>query len=356
MNMPAFLASAALWMAASVMAQEAPRLPCAEPDKDCVAQATRHHAVHALATWQADLARPLDARFGPAPANLVEYLNLDNILNGYPERPRSVRPDARFMADVQGAIADLPPAIWRLFQDRLIGLYFVEHLGGTGFTDFVVDRNQRPVAGYVVLDAAVLAGQTANAWASWKENTPFRPAPGYRLQARIEADADDNRRNAIQYILLHELGHVLSIGGTIHPPWNLEPKDVPASENYPYFDLSWRVARQENRYTSRFDADFPQRTDVAYYFGAKLDATAMAPTYANLEKTNFPSLYAATIPGDDFAEAFASYVHVVLMQRPWRITLSRDGEAPMRFDACWSAPRCAAKRAVLERILARPAE
>lgn len=354
MNLSAFLAPAALLVSASVTAQEAPRLPCSEADKACVAQATRHHAVHKRATWRADLARPLDARTGPAPANLVEYLNLDNILNGYPERPRSVRPDAAFMADVQGAIADLPPAVWRLFQDRLIGLYFVEHLGGTGFTDFVVDHHQRPVAGYIVLDAAVLAQQTANGWASWKENTPFKPAAGVRLDARIEADGDDNRRNAIQYILLHELGHVLSIGGDIHPPWDLDPKEVPASATYPYFDLSWTVARQENRYQSRFDAEFPQRKDVAYYFGAKLEASDMVPTYASVGRTNFPSLYAATHPGDDFAEAFASYVHVVRMKRPWRITITRDGEAPVLFDACWSEPRCAAKRAFLERLLGRP--
>lgn len=91
----------------------------------------------------------------------------------------------------------------------------------------------------------------------------------------------------------------------------------------------------------------------AYYFGAKLAAADMAATYANLEKTNFPSLYAATQPGDDFAEAFASYVHVVLQRRLWQITISRDGEVLKRFDACWDEPRCTAKRRVLEQMIGR---
>jgi hypothetical protein len=95
-----------------------------------------------------------------------------------------------------------------------------------------------------------------------------------------------------------------------------------------------------------------ERRDVAYYFGAKLGAEQMAATYASLAVTNFPSLYAATHPADDFAEAFASYVHVVLMRKPWQVTISRDGEVLRVVDACWEEPRCAGKRKLLEELLA----
>ena len=115
--------------------------------------------------------------------------------------------DASLLTDVKAAIADLPAAIWGLFSERLVGVYFVEGLGGTGVSDYVFDQNAKPVAAFIVLDAAVLKQQRANAWATWKENTPFKADPRYRLDARIEADGNDNRKNAIQYILLHELGH-----------------------------------------------------------------------------------------------------------------------------------------------------
>lgn len=62
---------------------------------------------------------------------------------------------------------------------------------------------------------------------TWKENTPFKDSASYRLDARIEADSDDNRKNAIQYILLHELGHALTVGTDIHPPWNIPPQGSP---------------------------------------------------------------------------------------------------------------------------------
>ena len=344
------LGCVALAVVLGAFAQEV-KLPCAHTDKACAFNKAKVHPVHDIATWKAALARPVGERIAPASPLIVEYLNLDNIFNGYPEKPRAAKLDPAFLADVKGAIADLPPGIWRLFNERFIGLYLVEDLGGTGFTDFVMDKGKKPVAGYIVLDAAILGRQTANAWATWKENTPFKLQTVFKLEARIEEDKNDNRKNAIQYILLHELGHVLSIGTDVHPSWALAPKDIPANAKFPYFSLSWRIDRAADKYVTLYDANFPQRKDVVYYFGAKLPATEMAPAYTSIEKTNFPSLYAATKPGDDFAEAFASYVHVVVMKRPWQITISRGGEVVKTFNACWDEPRCAEKRKMLEQLL-----
>lgn len=351
MKIAAFLAVAALFAPQHVAAQEVVSLPCADADKECARRAMKHHVATDVANWQAMLALPAADRIAPAPPQLVEYIALDNIANGYPERPRAARLDAGLLADVKAAIADLPTAIWALFGERLAGVYLVEGLGGTGYTEYVFDAQGRPVKGFIVLDAAVLAGQRANAWATWKENTPFAPGAGYRLEARIEADGKDNRRNAIQYILLHELGHVLSIGADIHPPWNLSPKQIDAAAKYPFFALAWTVDRAADKYRSRFDANFPQRASTVYYFGAKLAAADMLSAYSNLKRTNFPSLYAATAPGDDFAESFASYVHVVLMRRPWQVTISRDGKPVEIFRACWGEPRCAQKQQMLERLV-----
>lgn len=336
-----------------VCGQNVPKLPCADDDRRCAREAMKNHAAGKIDTWSTIASLPVAERIGPAPPWLVEYISLDNILNGFPERPHAAKVDADLLADVNAAIADLPLEIWELFGERLLGIHFLESLGGTGFTDYVFDRHDKPVAAYIVLDAAVLARTKANAWATWKENTPFKRDASHKLTARIEADGNDNRKNAIQYILLHELGHVLSVGANIHPPWNARPADVEAGASYPFFDLSWQVDRKADTYRSLFDAEFPQRLSTVYYLGARLFAAEMAPTYVNLKNTNFPSLYAATSPGDDFAEAFASYVHVVLMRRPWQITIAHDGKVVHVHEPCWNELRCAKKQEMLERILRR---
>lgn len=353
MNVPGFLAIVTLLALQPASGRDLPKLPCGDKDQQCAHEAIKGHVASRLDTWKTALSQLPGDRIGPAPPPLVEYLNLDNILNGYPDRPITAKLDADLLADVNGAVADLPAKIWNLFGDRLVGLYFVEGLGGTGYTDYVFDAGGKPVAAFVVFDAAILTKLTANAWASWKENTPFKAGSVYRLDARIEAEGDDNRKNAIQYILLHELGHVLSVGANIHPPWNISPKNVARNAKYPFLDLSWKIDRKTGTYQSIFDPNFPQRARTVYYFGAKLSAADMVPTYMNLEQTNFPSLYAATRPGDDFAESFVSYVHVVLMKRPWQISIFRNGKVAHVFKPCWGELRCAKKQEFLRQLLGR---
>jgi hypothetical protein len=316
----------------------------------CAREAALAHPAKKAAFWSTALARPLTERIGAGPPELVEFLALDNVVHGYPNQPRASRLAPQFLADVRRAFAELPESVKRPLARKLAGIYFVDDIGGTGFTDEALDEAGKPAVGFVILDPSVLMERAANAWASWKESSPFRPDPAWRLAARIEDRARDDRTHAIQYILLHELGHVLSIGTRVHPSWTLPLGKVGDPAGYPFFALSWAV--EGEAYASRFDADFPRRKDVRFYFGAKLDSAAMVEVYEALERTNFPTLYAATHPADDFAESFANYVHTVLMRRPFEIVIAKDGRVAKRYGACWRSPRCAAKREFLERFLA----
>ena len=122
-------------------------------------------------------------------------------------------------------------------------------------------------------------------------------------------------------------------------------------ESFPFFQLSWNVDRVNNQFVTAFDAAFPQRKDVVYYFGARIAADQMVATYDNLERTNFATLYAVTSPGDDFAESFASYVHTVLMKKPFAIRIYQHGKLVKVYRSCWDEARCAEKRKLIERFL-----
>lgn len=324
---------------------------CADNDKDCARAGMRDSVVRKFDYWTPALVKPLPQRIGPAPAELVEYLRLDNIQHGYADRPRvaGVTPD--LLQDVREAIDEIPEPVRRRLSSRLAGIYFVEDLGSTGYTEQAYDSKWNPVAGVVVLDAGVLNQRTANAWASWKENTPFKPAGGYGLRAEIEDKTHDTRKSAIQYILLHEFGHVLAIGGKFDPSWDVQPRDVKNPAEFPFFALSWTVSFAQNSYFSLYDAGFPQRTHVVFYFGPRLSADQMPDVYEHLERTNYATLYAASNPFDDFAEAFANYVHVQMMGKPFAITITRDGKIAKVYGPCWAQSRCAEKRKIIEQFL-----
>ena len=324
-------------------------LECKTGEVKCAFEARVKSPVRNKSFWAPALARPLEQRVGAAPAELVTYLTLDNIAAELPNRPQAAEIPVDFMKDVNDAIAELPPIVKSLVEKKLVGIYFVKDLGGTGLTDYVYGGWFSRDAGFVVLDIDVLTKQTANAWATWKENTPFRANAAYKLEAQIETEDGDNRKNAIQYILLHELGHIISIGENVHPRWDGPPS---SAEKFPFAALSWKLLATDKQYASRYDDFFfRERTDVRYYFGAKIDAQRMLPLYGLLLDTNFPSLYAATHPGDDFAESFVSYVHTVLQRRPWEIRLYADGKLAKTIPSCWEEKRCAEKRGILEQIL-----
>ena len=335
----------------SVASAQAPlTLECKSGEVKCAFEARGKSPVRNKSFWASALAKPLEQRVGAAPSELLVYLNLDNIASGLPNRPHAAVIPVDFMKDLNDAIAELPPPVKSLVAQKLVGVYLVRDLGGTGFTDYVHGGWLSRDAGFVVLDIDVLIKQSANAWATWKENTPFRADAAFKLEAQIEAEDGDNRKNAIQYILLHELGHIISIGENIHPRWDRPPSSL---NEFPFAVLSWQWDTAKKKYASRYDdLIFRERPDVRYYFGPTISARRILPLYTALQDTNFPTLYAATHPGDDFAESFVSYVHTVLQKRPWEIRLFSEGKLDKTITSCWDEKRCAEKRAILEQILA----
>jgi hypothetical protein len=79
---------------------------------------------------------------------------------------------------------------------------------------------------------------------------------------------------------------------------------------------------------------------------------AMLEVYKALRATSFATAYAVTNAYEDFAESFATYVHTVLMGKRYVLRISHQGEEVLRHEHYWSAPRAAAKRHFMERLLA----
>jgi hypothetical protein len=300
--------------------------------------------------WERQLDRALAERLGAAPAELVDYVALVNQATGNPALPcAAVVPDD-FLDDVRSAIAGMPRVVRQMLQDELLGVYFARGLGSSAITDVVVRDTGEVIGSVVALDVDAFHDRTANAWATWKENTPFAATGLMTLQAHIAEPDDDTRANALQYLLLHEFGHVLTAGRGFMPDWWSDPSAMAAADAYPFLRLAWDID-EDKRIAPRPGEDFPLRNYVAYYTGAQLTGDEMLVAYAGLESTSFPTLYAATNVYDDFAESFAGYVHTVLMKRPARIQICCDGIVIMEPADYWSEPRSAAKKAFMESFL-----
>ena len=311
----------------------------------------RTHPVRSVEYWQQrDRNKARQTNIGPAPPELIEFMRLDNAFQGYSERPVPVSRESALLRDVAAAMEGLPRAVKRIAERRLFFIALVRDLGGgTGYMDAVANTDGSAAGGFIVLDEEAL-DRTANAWASWREGSAFKAREGWSLEVRIESKHNDTRVNAIRYILLHELGHVIDavLGAT-----QIEGGNNQNRADNGFYQLSWTESQTSQ--TSRFDNAWPERETMAFYSfdASKLDATDVVPVYEWLRSTNFPTLYAASSPAEDFAESFVNYVHVVLDKRPFEVRLQKGGQSERLLGSCWDGPLCESKRATMKRLLRR---
>jgi len=304
--------------------------------------------------WTARLDLALHQRILPLPPEVCDFVRMVNLATGVAARPEPLEPDAGLRADLEAALLGMPTRVRALVEPLLLGVCVGRGLGSSGITDIVLDADNGSLLGCIVLlDLDLMAAHTANSWATWKDNLPFHAGPGFSITTAI-ADQDANTRaGALQFLLLHEFGHVLSAAGDVLPRWWEPLTRVPVPGAYPFLDLSWQTTAQ-GRFVPRDGLDFAMRGVVDFYGANKLDGESLVSAYAGLELSNFPSLYGATNPYDDFAECFATYVHSELMGKPSTLSIDLDGEPQAWLDSFWQHPRSAAKRAVMLAMFGPP--
>jgi hypothetical protein len=308
------------------------------------------HPIRSLKFWgdikKVDL---VDKIVSKAPPELIDYLRKDNEKNGWSNIPQAVEVPNNFVMDLRSALEEIPKNIRLKISDKLIGIFMVSDLGGSAFTDYVLNESGQPVAGLVVVDISAL-NKTANKWASWKESSPFRPSDGTTIDVTIAEPSYDNRKNALQYILLHEFGHVLSIGGPLVPRWGVRADKLNNLEKMRFFKLSWRL--KDFKFASVFDDSWADRSKINFYVPPEkqIAGTIALSGYRHLLATNYPTLYSVTNPFDDFAESFANYVHVVRLNKPWHISAALKSDR-VNIGACWEEIRCREKKRIIEELL-----
>ncbi|MEM6531027.1 MAG: hypothetical protein AAF654_00320 [Myxococcota bacterium] len=288
-------------------------------------------------------------KIGPASRDIIEYLLIDNVLNGFRERPVPSK-DMSMRDDLLAAWDSLPAKVRTLAAARLAGIFLVDDLGGSAYTEVVGDTSGTTVGAFMVMDAKVM-NQPPNAWMSWKENTPFRDG-AIRVDARIAPAGSKNRVASIRYLLLHELGHVIGETVGAHPPWGPAGTigEIALSE-YPFLDIGWQdnpdgkgvVTKYETGRLGKFAFYQPKERRMA-------NDTSIGG-YRWLRTTPFATLYSLNSIYDDFAEAFANYVHVEMLREPYSISVVEGDTVHLMYDACWDEPRCEKKRAWLEKLL-----
>ncbi len=246
-------------------------------------------------------------------------------------------------------LAGLPAPLRALAEDHVAAVYLLQDNFGSARVEAARDAQGRLIGGCVLLNLDALA-RSANAWASWRERSAFRADDPYRLQVTLEPAATDTVENALRFLFLHELGHVVGMAAGVHGFW-AAPETWPTTVHSPFTRLSWST--DGNRWHSPWQQRHPVLTLPRFYRfeTAPLPLSAAPLVYRALGGTNWPSLYGSIDPYEDFAETFALYVHTRLLHRPFRVDLYLGPERIGTFRSCLDTGRCPAKLAGMAWLL-----
>lgn len=313
------------------------------------------HETRSIKYWGLDWRdKNFSQRLSAAPRLLIKKLHIENELYDFKEKPESAEPTKEFSDALEQMEILLPVKLRELAKDRIIGVFIVDNLGGTGFADAVWDENGVEKYAIIVLDRGVLLKRRANEWATWKERSVFKQDKDKQTELKIiiEKDSDDTVANAIRYILLHEIGHSLGVVSGVHSSWNSSPV---VSTKYPFTTLSWKMS--DGKVESLFDDMMPQRRFIrSYAFGAsRLSSDQMENLYAVVfDNTNFPTIHAAADIWEDFAETFTTYMHVIKEKRPYEVQINTADNLNVNYRSCWEKGTCLDKKRFMDQWLKDP--
>lgn len=300
-----------------------------------------------LKTYRFDPATPMADRIGPAPDFVLKHLREIDGRDDY----EAYAPTA---ADRELALRylDLLPAWFdAMLKERLVGIYFVENLLGSAFTEFVLDKDDTVYA-FIAINPATLrtglsewmtareascfsGGAASGAGASGSGGAASAAGAGSGAGAAVFVDCG-TKYKALLYALVHECGHVADY--VYHYTPYAEPTIAElglGTGETPFIEGIWTdYAKPDSR------ADFAGRSDVTFYStggGPKIPLADAAALYERLANSPFPSLYAAQNWAEDFAECFTWYLFTDRLGERYQVGIRRGDAVEVAYEPIYSS-------------------
>lgn len=233
-------------------------------------------------------------------------------------------PDNDDMKIIARSLKKLPPLTKRVLKKKLLGIYFINDLWGSGFADWVIDR-ERNIYTFLIFNPDVLK-KSLSKMITDKEQTCF-----IRNDKRYRIDLDCGRGNSgFLYIMLHESGHVVDYIAGISP--YVEP-DMVKIKGMSHGDGLFTKGIWEGYKKAVGNYRFMERvTFYGFGKGPKINISEAADIYRELAGSPFVSLYSTLNWAEDIVELLTFYHITEKMKRPFVISVFRDNKLVYRLE------------------------
>lgn len=267
-------------------------------------------------TYAFDPQSPLESRIRPCPDFLLGVLKQMDGKTDY----LAYTPSAAEKRLVLGHLAALPARMRQAFQERLLGIYFVENFTGNGMSNWVLDESGRVHAWLVINPAAFKK--------SLSETLTAREVSVFKGDAGVTVDCG-TKYTGVLYTILHEGLHVYDYTRGVTP--YVGEMVLYATRGGKGLGASWDV--WESLKKPRPEADYPGRGKLRFYGlggGPAIPAAGAVKLYQGFMRSPFPSLYGSSSWAEDAAELFTFYHLTRVLKQPYAIRAA--GREPLTVE------------------------
>jgi hypothetical protein len=272
-----------------------------------------------LRSYQFDASSSLLARVKPPPDFVVSFWGRTDKAFDY----ASYMPTVPELGMIDEYLSKLPRHLKDVLQDRLVAIYFINNLRGSGVTDYVLNDHY-DVYLIMLFNPAALKTDIST-WMTFRENSCFTGKAPDEVSLKINCG---KQYSGFLYALVHESAHA-----------------VDYVESYtPYTEKQIKIIRQvkttqtlftkdvwTDRRTPLAPYDFPSRRNLTFYGtdgGPKISISDTPRIYKQFAATPFVSLYGSMNWADDFADTVMFYHLTQVLGQPYEIHLtSKSGSS-----------------------------
>jgi hypothetical protein len=178
----------------------------------------KHTLAWKKSTYQllrSNLDLPLSKRMMALPDELIQDVTRNDTAIGIESAAsyRSRPPSFSETSEYQSYLALLPDSYIELMDDKLLGIFLVEHFAGAGLSDWVVD--DRGETYYFMILNPELFKNSVDQWMSYREDSIFEPRQSDdEFHIRVSTQVN---HSAMLYALMHEGAHLVDYEHGITP-------------------------------------------------------------------------------------------------------------------------------------------
>jgi hypothetical protein len=268
-----------------------------------------------LQSYDYDRTSTVISRVTFAPGFILSFWSKTDKRNDY----SSYAPTQDELRMIDDYLRQLPGRYREVLQQRLVAIYFINNLRGSGATDYILDAAGDIYA--IMLFNPNTLKTDLSTWLTYRENSCFI---GNAADVKIDINCGTEYTGFL-YALVHESTHVVDYVESYTPyvEKNIDTiKEVKATST-PFTKNTWK-----GRTEPLLSYDFPNRKNITFYGdgGPKIDISDARELYEHLMATPFVSLYGSMNWAEDFADAMTFYHITHMLGQPYEIRYAKNGD------------------------------